>query len=138
MLVSGFSLIDPFPRLDITYGAEFEQPVNYESLTTTIFDPASESARTLRLPDRQQKRDVLDVILAGKSSITGSPHTRLFILPLALVQGCTLTACSDRAALAISAEDRALMETAGFLSIIMLAIVGLFGPTVYRWWRRQK
>ena len=43
--------------------------------------------------------------------------------------GSTLAACSERVTRAISAEDRALTETAGFLSIIILAIVGLFGPT---------
>ena len=51
--------------------------------------------------------------------------------------GSTLAACSERVKRAISAEDRGLTETAGFLSIIILAIVGLFGPPVYKWLRQR-
>ena len=110
--------------------------MSYESITTTIFGPASGLSRLIRVPDRQEK-GVSGVISARKSSRTGSTYTRLLSLPLAMVLGCTLTACSDRATRMIIAEDRALTETAGFLSIIIIAIVGLFGPTVYRWWRQK-
>jgi hypothetical protein len=137
MLLSGFPPIERFCRLYITKGVGLGQPVNYESFTTMIFG-APGFSRAIRAPDRQKKADLVGVNCRGKCSRTERSHTRLFILPLAMVVGCTLTACSHRVSQTIGAEDRALTETAGFLSIMILAILSLFGPTVYRWWRQNK
>ena len=59
-----------------------------------------------------------------------------FIRPLAMVLGCALAGCSDRALWMASAEDRTLGETTGFVVILLMAILGLVGPTVYKLWRK--
>ena len=115
--MSGFPPIDRFCQFYITNGAGLEQPLNYESLTTTTFGPTFEFSKPFRVPGRREKRGVLAVICARKSSRTEHSYIRRLIPPFAAVLGCTLTACSDRAVRTLRAEDRALTETAGFLSI---------------------
>ena len=110
--------------------------MNYVSFTTTILGSVFGFSRRIRVTDRQEENNVR-VTCARKCSRTRSCYTRLFIPPLAMTLGSALAACSERLTRAISAEDRALTETAGFLSIIILAIVGLFGPTVYKWWLQR-
>jgi hypothetical protein len=111
--------------------------VKDESLTITIFSPASGFSRLIRVLERLEQGRVPKAICSKNSPRIGNASTRWFVLPVATVLGCALTACSDRVARTISADDRPFTETAGFLSIIILAIVGLFGPIVYQWWRQK-